>query len=131
VWVAGPPGGGDADADADGRLPRSPTPPPAAPTSNAIDDRAPASRPDGTVAAAGAAEALRRTLWDEFASLPGGERERTLREARAAHAEFMELVGRTPPGGKRVRLMRDMDAETQRLLVIYKLWCDENNNRVG
>jgi hypothetical protein len=68
-------------------------------------------------------------MLDEFASLPGGERERTVREAGDAHAEFLELIGRTPPGGERVRLMRDMDAKTQRLLVIYKLCCDENNNR--
>ena len=72
-----------------------------------------------------AALALRRTILDEFRSLDEDERERTVREARDAHARFVEAARGASSGVERVRLVRDMDEKTQRLLVIYKLWCDD------
>jgi len=75
--------------------------------------------------AAAAASALRRTILDEFRSLDEDDRERTVRGARDAHARFVEAARGASSGAERVRLVRDMDEKTQRLLVMYKLWCDD------
>jgi hypothetical protein len=97
----------------------------AAPASETIDEHE-HSREKRALEVARETSALQERLWSDFESLPQHEREKKLEAARNAHLEFMEKMASTPPGRERVLLMQGMDAETQGLLVIYKLWCSQN-----
>ncbi|KAL9187915.1 hypothetical protein ACHAXT_006293 [Thalassiosira profunda] len=66
---------------------------------------------------------LQQQIWQEFQALHSDEQSKVIEEAKAAHFDFLEKVTNTPPGMERVLLMQSLDAETQKLLVLYKLQC--------
>eukprot|EP00573_Skeletonema_grethae_P002396 CAMPEP_0201689504 /NCGR_PEP_ID=MMETSP0578-20130828/3082_1 /ASSEMBLY_ACC=CAM_ASM_000663 /TAXON_ID=267565 /ORGANISM="Skeletonema grethea, Strain CCMP 1804" /LENGTH=376 /DNA_ID=CAMNT_0048174167 /DNA_START=104 /DNA_END=1231 /DNA_ORIENTATION=+ len=65
---------------------------------------------------------LRQDIHDEFVSLPPDEQGKTLAKAKQAQDAFLQKVMSTPPGAERVMLMKSIDFETQKLLIIHKMW---------
>ncbi len=65
---------------------------------------------------------LRQDIHDEFMSLSPDEQSKTLTKAKQAQNAFFQKVMSTPPGAERVMLMKSIDFETQKLLIIHKMW---------
>ena len=63
---------------------------------------------------------MRQDIFDEFMSLLPDEQSKTLTKAKQAQDTFLQQVMNTPPGAERVLLMKSIDLETQKLLIIHK-----------
>lgn len=64
---------------------------------------------------------MRQDIHDEFMSLSPDEQSKTLAKAKQAQDTFLQQVMNTPPGAERVLLMKSIDFETQKLLIIHKM----------
>ena len=64
---------------------------------------------------------LRQDIHEEFTSLSPDEQRHILVKAKQAHDDFLQSVLSTPPGADRVTLMKNIDMETQKLLIIHKM----------
>mmetsp|Transcript_21416 Transcript_21416/g.35318 ORF Transcript_21416/g.35318 Transcript_21416/m.35318 type:complete len:368 (-) Transcript_21416:62-1165(-) len=64
---------------------------------------------------------MRQDIYDEFMSLSPDEQSKTLTKAKQAQNTFLQQVMNTPPGAERVILMKSIDFETQKLLIIHKM----------
>lgn len=67
---------------------------------------------------------LRQDIHDEFMSLSPDKQSKTLAKAKQAQDAFLQKVMSTPPGAERVILMKSIDFETQKLLIVHKMWGD-------
>mmetsp|Transcript_6027 Transcript_6027/g.16393 ORF Transcript_6027/g.16393 Transcript_6027/m.16393 type:complete len:444 (-) Transcript_6027:226-1557(-) len=65
---------------------------------------------------------LQKSIIDELTSMPAQERNRKLEEARKASQVFMTNAMKFAPGPERIAYMRQIDAKTQRLLAMDKIW---------
>mmetsp|Transcript_3149 Transcript_3149/g.4842 ORF Transcript_3149/g.4842 Transcript_3149/m.4842 type:complete len:372 (-) Transcript_3149:54-1169(-) len=65
---------------------------------------------------------MRQEIHDEFMSLSPDEQNKTLAKAKQTQDAFLQKVMSTPPGAERVILMKSIDFETQKLLIIHKMW---------
>jgi len=64
---------------------------------------------------------MRQAIHDEFMSLSPDEQSKTMAKAKQAQDAFLQQVMNTPPGAERVMLMKSIDFETQKLLIIHKM----------
>lgn len=64
---------------------------------------------------------MRQDIYDEFMSLSTDEQNKTLAKAKQAQDTFLQQIMNTPPGAERVLLMKSIDFETQKLLIIHKM----------
>ena len=64
---------------------------------------------------------MRQAIHDEFMSLSPDEQNKTLAKAKQAQDAFLQQVMNTPPGAERVMLMKSIDFDTQKLLIIHKM----------
>jgi hypothetical protein len=97
-----------------------------APTSNSIQEHG-TSQQRQQLDIAHKTATLQQQLWNDFQSLSHSEQIKTLDRARRVQEAFLVNIKNTPPGSERVMLMQSMDGETQRLLVVYKLWSSHND----
>eukprot|EP00565_Helicotheca_tamesis_P002500 CAMPEP_0185723834 /NCGR_PEP_ID=MMETSP1171-20130828/539_1 /TAXON_ID=374046 /ORGANISM="Helicotheca tamensis, Strain CCMP826" /LENGTH=443 /DNA_ID=CAMNT_0028391589 /DNA_START=26 /DNA_END=1357 /DNA_ORIENTATION=+ len=68
------------------------------------------------------AATVREGMLGELIAMDEKEREATLKDAKERHDSFMEQANQLPEGPARFMLMARLDKETQRALVIHKLW---------
>lgn len=68
------------------------------------------------------AAALQQGLLNELHGMDEVEREKLLVEAKDAHLSFLKQVSELPIGEERLHYLQSIDADTQRLLAIHKLW---------
>jgi hypothetical protein len=64
---------------------------------------------------------MRQQIHDEFHSQSTEEQSKTLAKAKQAQENFMQQIVNTPAGPERVLLMKNIDFETQKLLIIHKM----------
>lgn len=64
---------------------------------------------------------MRQQIHDEFHSQSTEEQSKTLAKAKQAQEKFMLQLINTPAGPERVLLMKNIDFETQKLLIIHKM----------
>jgi hypothetical protein len=64
---------------------------------------------------------MRQQIHDDFHSLSTDEQCKTLAMAKLAQEKFLKQIMNTPPGAERVLLMKNINAETQKLLIIHKM----------
>jgi hypothetical protein len=64
---------------------------------------------------------MRQQIHDEFHSQSAEEQRKTLDQATQAQENFMQQILNTPAGPERVLLMKNIDIETQKLLIIHKM----------
>jgi hypothetical protein len=68
------------------------------------------------------AGALQQEILGELFSLPEQHRQEKLAEAEKAEKEFLAKAMELPAGPERITFLRSVDPETQRLMVMRKLW---------
>mmetsp|Transcript_52210 Transcript_52210/g.62870 ORF Transcript_52210/g.62870 Transcript_52210/m.62870 type:complete len:493 (+) Transcript_52210:45-1523(+) len=68
------------------------------------------------------AAALQQSILGELLTMDEISREKQLVKAKEAHDSFLESALAIPAGLERVKFMKDIDADTQRLLIMHKLW---------
>lgn len=64
---------------------------------------------------------MRQQIHDEFHSQSAEEQRKTLAKAKQAQEKFIIQLVNTPAGPERVLLMKNIDIETQKLLIIHKM----------
>lgn len=68
------------------------------------------------------AAAMQQAVLAELLQMGEDDRERKLKVAKQEHDKFLKKVMELPPGHERVEFMRSVDPETNRLLLMHKLW---------
>jgi hypothetical protein len=73
------------------------------------------------------AAAMQQEILGELLAMSESDRKKCLSDAERASKDFMIRVMAKPPGPERIEILQSIDAPTQRLMVMHKLW--EANNR--
>ena len=68
------------------------------------------------------AASLEQSIRNELLSLPEDDRQNQTELARIAHEDFMRRVMEIPAGPDRIAFLTLIDSDTQRLLVMHKIW---------
>jgi hypothetical protein len=68
------------------------------------------------------AAALQQNILRELESMNEEERTATLETAKQVNNDFLQRAMEIPPGPDRIAFMRSIDWETQRKLLMHKLW---------
>jgi hypothetical protein len=73
------------------------------------------------------AAAMQQEILGELLAMSDVNRNKCLADAERASKDFLIRVMAKPPGPERIEILQSIDAPTQRLMVMHKLW--EANNR--
>jgi len=68
------------------------------------------------------AAALQQSILHELLTMSEKDRNANLQVAKEAHDEFLSSALKIPAGPERIQYLRNVDPNTQRLLVMHKLW---------
>jgi hypothetical protein len=68
------------------------------------------------------AASLEQSIRSELLSLPEDDRQTQIELARNAHEDFIRRAMEIPAGPERISFLTSMDSDTQRLLVMHKIW---------
>lgn len=71
------------------------------------------------------AAALRESLAQELKNMNEMDRTNLMQQAEQALQNFQEQAMQRPAGSERVEFLRSMDAETQRLLAMHRIWQEQ------
>ena len=93
----------------------------AVPTGERMEEQAEAQQRENLHLAREAA-ALQKEILDELLALCDEERQARLATAKEASENFMKQALEIPSGAERVAFLRSVDPDTQRLMVMHKLW---------
>ena len=65
---------------------------------------------------------IQQELLDQLLVMDEDERALTLKEAKKAHDTFLKEALSIPPGPQRILFMQSIDEESQKKLIMHKLW---------
>lgn len=68
------------------------------------------------------AASLEQSIRSELLSLPEDDRQTQIELAKNAHEDFIRRAMEIPAGPERISFLTSMDSDTQRLLVMHKIW---------
>lgn len=75
------------------------------------------------------AAALREALVQELMAMTPEDRTVLLQQAERALQDFQQKALELPPGPERMEFMRNMDAQTQKLLAMHRIWQEQQQQR--